>query len=162
MGLASCVQGSTVPSKPESKAVIVTPELVRELAFHPEGTRAVQRALEDARSDDERRTLALQFKGYVWTAVMCPHANYALQKCVATLRPQDAQFIIDELSRRKDLCNLARHKFGCRVLQRLFEHCRSDQVQHLGDILLSECIQLSRHCYGNYVMQQVLTHGSDE
>merc|ERR1712107_368698 len=142
-------------------AVVVTPELVRDLASHPEGTRAVQRALDEARSDDERRELALQFKGHVWSAAVCPYANYALQKVIATLRPSDVQFIIDELSCRSDLCLLARHKFGCRVLQRLFEHCRADQVHHLGDILLTECIQLCRHSYGNYVMQQ-LTHGSDE
>merc|ERR1712224_1054848 len=42
------------------------------------------------------------------------------------------------------------------------EHCRADQVQDLGDILLTEGIQLCRHNYGNYVMQQLLTHGSDE
>jgi len=86
----------------------------------------------------------------------------ALQTCITTLRPLDVQFIIDELSCRKDLCNLARHKFGCRVLQRLFEHCQTEQVKHLADILLTDAIPLSRHSYGNYVMQQLLTHGSDE
>merc|ERR1712176_548942 len=130
---------------------VVTPENVRELASHPEGTRTVQRALDEASSDDARRELALQFKGHVWSTVMCPYANYALQKCVATLRPVDVQFIIDELSQGSNVLELARHKFGCRLLQRLFEHCRADQVHHLGGILLTEGIQLCRHNYGNSI-----------
>merc|ERR1712151_1308999 len=149
-------------SASESSAVIVTPAAVRQLACHEEGTRAVQRALDEARSDDERRDFALQFKGHVWDTITCPYANYALQKCVTTLRPQDTQFIIDELSRRSDLGNLARHKYGCRLLQRLFEHCREDQMFKIGHTLLSEAIPLSRHCYGNYVMQHLASFGSDE
>merc|ERR1712151_1193842 len=149
-------------SASESSAVIVTPAAVRQLACHEEGSRAVQRALDEARSDDERRDFALQFKGHVWDTITCPYANYALQKCVTTLRPQDTQFIIDELSRRSDLGNLARHKYGCRLLQRLFEHCREDQLVNIGHVILSEAIPLSRHCYGNYVMQHLATYGSDE
>jgi len=162
-----CTEGQLDPcvqSAPPSQAldsIAVSPENVRDLASRAEGTRAVQRALEEASSDDERRELALQFKGHVWNAVMCPHANYVLQRCVTTLPAVEIQFIIDELSRRKDLCSLARHKFGCRLLQRLFEHCRQDQVDELGDVLISEAIPLSRHCYGNYVMQHLLTHGTD-
>merc|ERR1719502_164332 len=42
---ASCAQKSAPPSKLVGSAVVVTPENVRELASHPEGTRTVQRAL---------------------------------------------------------------------------------------------------------------------
>merc|ERR1711879_636110 len=102
-----------------------------------------------------------QFKGHICEAARCAHANYVLQKCVASLRSQDAQFIVDELTCRKEVCKLARHSFGCRLLQRLMEYCRADQVQHLGDALLSDAIGLCRHMYGNYVMQHLLIYGSD-
>lgn len=141
--------------------VTVTPETVWELARRPEGSRAVQEALEQARDDDERLQLAMQFKGHICEAARCSHANYVLQKCVASLRSQDAQFIVDELTCRKEVCKLARHSFGCRLLQRLLEYCRADQVQHLGDALLSDAVGLCRHIYGNYVMQHLLIYGSD-
>jgi len=32
----------------------------------------------------------------------------------------------------------------------------------MGHVILSEAIALSRHCYGNYVMQHLATYGSDE
>merc|ERR1712187_33669 len=67
----------------------------------------------------------------------------------------------DELKSRKEVCKLARHSFGCRLLQRLFEYCRADQGQHLGDALLSDAIGLCRHMYGNYVMQHLLIYGSE-
>jgi len=140
----------------------VTPDRVRELARTPEGSRAVQQSLEQACSDCERREIALQFRGNVSTAVRCPHANFVLQKCVSALRSQDAQFIIDELTNKEDLFNLARHKFGCRLLQRLLEHCRGDQISGLGDILVSRAMPLCRHSYGNYVIQHLLIYGSDD
>ena len=50
----------------------------------------------------------------------------------------------------------ARHKYGCRVLQRLLEHARHDQLNGLVDALLAKAIPLSRHYFATYVMQHIL------
>ena len=131
------------------------------LSRDPRGCREVQQALEAAGSDEARATLARELRGHVWEALRCPHANHVLQKCIVAIRPQASQFIIDEL-----LCGgpngasqAARHRYGCRVIERLIEHCPAQQVKRLIEDLVSDAVALSKHPYGNYVMQHLLEHG---
>jgi pumilio RNA-binding family len=71
-----------------------------------------------------------------------------------------SQFIIDEIS--GSACSVARHRYGCRVLQRLFEHCPPAQLRGLLDELLGEAVDLCRHVYGSYVMKHFLEHGDEK
>jgi len=138
-----------------------------ELSKDKAGCRVVQEAFE-AGPDKERLRLAEQLKGHVWEALRCPHANYVIQKVITTTRPQDSQFIIDELLQgsRVDAASgpawVARHRYGCRVVERLLEHCPAAQAKLLIDSILIEPVQLCTHPYGNYVMQHILEHGSPE
>merc|ERR1712176_790001 len=52
-------------------------------------------------------------------------------------------------------------QYGCRILQRLLEHSRPDQVQGLVEDLLAEALLLSKHIYGHFVMQHIIEHGAD-
>lgn len=57
---------------------------------------------------------------------------------------------------------LSTHPYGCRVIQRILEHCAEEQVQvvldevhaHIGDMVMDQ--------YGNYVIQHILEHGKPE
>merc|ERR1712007_349105 len=57
---------------------------------------------------------------------------------------------------------VARHKYGCRNIQRLVEHCVHEQVQTLVDHLLSEpdVLETCAHQFGNYAMQHIYEHGT--
>jgi hypothetical protein len=77
------------------------------------------------------------------------------------MRPQNLQFIIDELIQTGRVRQAARHKYGCRVLQRVLEHCRAEQVGSIVDELLADATMLSRHPYGSYVMAHILEQGTD-
>jgi len=74
------------------------------------------------------------------------------------------QFIIDEIMEKGPgaVSQAARHEFGCRILQRLLEHCQPEQVRGLVEHLLTDAVALSKHMYGNYVMQHVLEHGTPD
>jgi len=126
------------------------------------GCREVQDAMEMAQSDEDCVAIAHELSGHVWEAVCCPHANYVLQKCIVKMRSKNSQFIIDELLQVGRVGQAARHKYGCRVLQRILEHCRADQVKPLVDELLAEALQLSKHPYASFVMQHIFEQGSDE
>merc|ERR1719159_1251696 len=80
-----------------------------------------------------------------------------------TMRPQMLHFVFEEIfaSGPRAGPRAARQAFGCRVLQRLLEHCPPAQLQQLVDDLLTEAVGLSRHQYGNYVMQRLAEHGSE-
>jgi len=125
-----------------------------------DGCRFVQDYLEAA-SDADRVTLASEMHSHVWEALRCPNANFVLQKFISVLRPgQASQFILDEL-RKAGFSKAARHRYGCRVLQRLLEHSGAEQKELFVEDLLADASTLCRHVYGHYVMQHLLEHGSE-
>ncbi|CAE7865557.1 pum [Symbiodinium necroappetens] len=126
------------------------------------GCRRVQEAIDACSSDQERNALAQEMAGHVWEAARCPFGNYVLQRFITLLRPRDCQFIIEEISSqgRRAASQLARHRYGCRIMQRLLEHLRHEQTMGMVDFLLKEGLQLVRHQYGNFVMQRILSHGT--
>lgn len=131
------------------------------LSQNARGSREVQHAMETASSEDARVRLASELRGHISEALRCPHANHVLQKCIECLSPHNTQFIIDELMARPgSISYAARHKYGCRIVQRLLESCLPQQVSGLIETLLADAFQIARHPYGNYVMQHLLVYGT--
>lgn len=137
---------------------------VWELSRDAAGSRQVQKAIDRASNDAERAAIASQLRGHVWQALECWNANHVLQKCISSLRPQAAQFVIDEIMSRGPGSGAyaAQHRFGCRVVERLLEHCAPEQVGPLVDDLLENGSQLCSDQYGNFVVQHVLEFGCDD
>jgi len=133
------------------------------LSQEAHGCRQVQAALAAATQDESREALASELRGHVVQACKCPHANHVLQKVIALLQPEALQFVIEELQFSSGaICQIARHKYGCRIIQQLVEHCHAYQVRRLVLSLLPQVGVLSRHPYGNYVVQNLLQHSTDE
>merc|ERR1739848_142507 len=98
--------------------------------------------------------LTSELKGHCVEASRCDHANHVLQKCICTIPSMSAQFIIDELLfAHGGVVKIARHQCGCRVIQRLIEHCAWEQLLPLVEALLADCLKLSHDKFGNYVIQ---------
>ena len=57
---------------------------------------------------------------------------------------------------------LSTHPYGCRVIQRILEHCTSEQTTPILEELHSHTERLVQDQYGNYVIQHVLEHGRPE
>ncbi|CAK0893103.1 unnamed protein product [Prorocentrum cordatum] len=127
-----------------------------------QGCRRVQQALDDARGPEACGRLAAELRGHVWDALRCPHANFVLQKCITTASPDACQFIVDELLQRGHgaLAQAARHRYGCRIVERLLERCRPEQVEQIVDCILDDAVTLCMHPYGNYVAQHLLEHAA--
>jgi len=51
------------------------------------------------------------------------------------------------------------HPYGCRVIQRIFEHCPLEQISHLLTELYSCIDTLVFDQFGNYVIQHILENG---
>lgn len=132
---------------------------VWKLSQDNKGCRQVQDVFEGG-NDQERMALAAELKGHVWQALKCGNANHVLQKCITTMKPASVQFIIDELTHNGTggAAHAARHRFGCRIIERLLEHCSEEQMAVMVNELLAEGAMLSTHIYGYYVMQHLLEH----
>ena len=58
--------------------------------------------------------------------------------------------------------SLSTHPYGCRVIQRILEHCIPEQTNPILEELHSQTERLVQDQYGNYVIQHVLEHGRPE
>jgi hypothetical protein len=152
------------------------------VASDSRGCRYMQWLLEQRfllESDKIRTELVTSaFQGHVKDAVDSPHANHVLQLCIEILPPKSVSFIPEELLAWKP-AEIAKHRFGCRVLERLIEHFRLDDealrhrdcddkfhefVLGQGGLLVEETtiVELCKHQYANFVVQHLLEHGGRE
>lgn len=101
-------------------------------------------------------------------ALESPHANHVLQRAVELMPPTATKFLLDELVQTWDFSSMVQHKFGCRLLERIFEHYTAshEASQDLTFYLTSGLFgDISAHCFdmfGTHVMQHVLEYGCPE
>lgn len=127
-----------------------------ELAFSEHGCRVVQKALEVAGGAD-RAAIVDQLRGSVVNLVASPHGNYVLQKCIEVMPPGSVQFVMDELAKYPGgWIAFSRHRYGCRVAERLLEHCPEEIACPLIVAVIADAHTLCRHPFANYVVQHVI------
>ena len=146
------------------------------LATKMYGCRVVQKALETL-DDDDVFELISEYHGHVLICIHDQNGNHVIQKCVEVLSRRaraaldrgeeekfhafyrEIQFIVDCVT--EDIIPLACHPYGCRVLQRILEHCTPEIKTFTMDQLLGCHRVLLDDQYGNYVIQHVLQYGRD-
>ena len=61
-----------------------------------------------------------------------------------------------------NVVGLSTHPYGCRVVQRVLEHCTlEDTKAFIRRQILQSTAPLATDQYGNYVIQHMLEHGPD-
>lgn len=116
-----------------------------------------------------------EFKNDVVQCIHDANGNHVMQKIVECLSSKakaarssgdaetanffrnEIQFIIDDVL--KSIAPLSCHPYGCRVLQRILEHCLEPQKSDILDALQLCHKTLLDDQYGNYVIQHVLQYG---
>ncbi|KAM9054145.1 pumilio homolog 2 isoform 9-T11 [Megaptera novaeangliae] len=101
-----------------------------------------------------------ELDGHVLKCVKDQNGNHVVQKCIECVQPQSLQFIIDAF--KGQVFVLSTHPYGCRVIQRILEHCTAEQTLPILEELHQHTEQLVQDQYGNYVIQHVLEHGRPE
>ncbi|ORZ37555.1 armadillo-type protein, partial [Catenaria anguillulae PL171] len=130
------------------------------LSLQMYGCRVVQKALEYVERDVQT-AIVRELAGHVLTCVKDQNGNHVIQKAIERVgEPEDVQFILNAF--HGQLFTLATHPYGCRVVQRIFEHCTEEQVAPLLAELHRHTAALLMDQYGNYVIQHVLEHGKPE
>eukprot|EP00392_Amoebophrya_sp_AT5.2_P017011 g17326.t1 len=134
---------------------------VKNLCFQLYGCRVIQTAL-DCVSLDLKRKICRQIKHSVVDLVEDQNGNHVLQKCIEVFAESsagDLQFIVDSFS--GNVRDIAGHRYGCRVIQRIIECVPMEQTAVLFDEMLSSknLKMLAHHRYGNYVVQFMMERG---
>jgi len=143
------------PTSQKSKSPLA--QRVWKLSQDAQGTFEVQKALEECNNNEERAQLAAELHGHVVEATLCPHANHVLRKVITSTPPPALNFVIVELMVQGPggIVDLARHRYGCRILEGLLSHCPLEQLCGMVETLVVESAQLSTHMYGNFVLQRL-------
>jgi len=129
----------------------------RQLALSRHGCRAVQKALEVA-GGPGRDKLVTALEPHAVELYESLHGNHVLTKIVEMMPSASLRPLIGRLV-EKGPTVVARHRFGCRVLERLIEHCSETEIGGLVDEIIADSEAVSRHPYGNFVIQHLLEHG---
>jgi hypothetical protein len=107
--------------------------LVREMEGHVltlslqmYGCRVVQKAIEHSPLPQQLELLR-QLQGHVLKCVKDQNGNHVIQKAIEKVTPPaHIQFIIESF--HGQVYGLATHPYGCRVMQRMFEHCADQET----------------------------------
>lgn len=99
-----------------------------------------------------------ELKGNVERCVKDQNGNHVIQKCIEILPSQSTAFIIDAFI--GNVYAFSTHAYGCRVMQRLLEHC-TDEVrrEQLLREVMDRVVDLIMDQFGNYVVQNILERG---
>lgn len=76
---------------------------------------------------DQQAKLVKELSGNVMKCVKDQNGNHVIQKCIEKVPSHLIQFIIDSFMGQ--VYALATHPYGCRVIQRILEHCSEVQVR---------------------------------
>ncbi|CAD5229197.1 unnamed protein product [Bursaphelenchus okinawaensis] len=135
---------------------------VMQLALQMYGCRVIQKALESIESDHQLALLK-EMEGQVLKCVKDQNGNHVVQKVIEKVEPAKLQFIIDAFvnSGQGTIKSLSTHPYGCRVIQRVLEHCTEEQKRPVLEQLHRNINELIIDQYGNYVVQHIIEHGAD-
>jgi len=133
------------------------------LSLDSVGCRRVQDALDKASAAEEREALVQELHGRAVSCMKSAHANHVLQKCISTMPAESLQFIVDELMERDGLATqMAKHRYGGRIVQQLLKKCSAAQVSELAEVLLQDAVTLLDATFGTYAMQHLLRFGTED
>jgi mRNA-binding protein PUF3 len=109
---------------------------------------------------DQQSSIVKELEPRVMECVKDQNGNHVIQKAIERVPAEHMQTIVNAfLGKVQDL---SIHPYGCRVIQRMLEHCEP----HVKKAVLTEIQScdstLIPDQYGNYVTQHAILHGYDE
>ncbi|KAJ0074936.1 hypothetical protein Patl1_35230 [Pistacia atlantica] len=101
---------------------------------------------------DQKTQPVLELDGHVMRCVRDQNGNHVIQKCTESVPTEKIGFIISAF--QGQVAMLSTHPYGCRVFQRVLEHCSNEQQgQCMVDETLESAYVLAQDQYGNYITQ---------
>jgi len=144
------------------------------LSLQMYGCRVVQKALETL-DDSDIPKLLTEFHNNVLSCIHDQNGNHVIQKCIEVMSEkaknaracgemiqadffdEQIDFIVEDVL--GNVSSLSCHPYGCRVLQRILEHCPEPKKSRALDEIKKCHKKLLDDQYGNYVIQHVLQFG---
>ncbi|PCH38074.1 ARM repeat-containing protein [Wolfiporia cocos MD-104 SS10] len=125
------------------------------LSLQMYGCRVVQKAIEYI-LPEQQSVFVKELEANALRLVKDANGNHVVQKLIERVPPERLELL---KAFKGNVYDLATHPYGCRVLQRCFEHLPEEYIRPLLDELHKHVTFLMQDQFGNYVVQFVLEHG---
>lgn len=108
---------------------------------------------------DQQASMVKELENHVLKCVKDQNGNHVIQKAVERVPSVHIQFIINAF--KGQVHRLAAHPYGCRVIQRMLEHCTEPDRRAILEELHACSTSLIPDQFGNYVIQHVIGNGEE-
>ena len=122
------------------------------------GCRDLQQTLQ-AGTFGEQSMILHHLRGHVAEVAQSPHGNYLLQHAIRVLSSDRTRFIGDEMCRWRRPAEIAKHRYACRVLERIIEHFPMNLSFVFMEDIVRNAKELCLHPIGTYSVQHCVEHG---
>ncbi|CAJ0937646.1 unnamed protein product, partial [Mesorhabditis belari] len=137
---------------------------VLSLSLQMYGCRVIQKAIETCKENLQMEIIG-EIIEHVLRCIQDQNGNHVMQKIIECVKPaKKLQFIVNAIinERENRVIELAKHMYGCRVIQRVLEHCSPEQKMPIIKTIYRDIGILMNDQYGNYVIQHLVEYGTDD
>lgn len=92
------------------------------------------------------------------------NGNHVIQKILMNMGKDNSSLALKKFISEieKDFIMLCQHENGCRVIQRMIDHCAQDMIKPIVDKVLSKYNVFIKDQYGTFVLCSILENGNDD
>jgi hypothetical protein len=136
----------------------ITPN-IEQIAINLHGTRALQKLIGCLTTSNHHDLIALAISPVIVNLIHDLNGNHVIQRLIAHFFANDLDFLINLIIIH--LIEIATHKHGCCVLQKLLNKCSNFQIQKVSNEILKNSVYLMKDQFGNYVIQYLISLNID-
>ena len=127
---------------------------IYELSLHMYGCRVMQQLI-SVIDENYLTDITKELEGHYPKCIEDQNGNHVIQKLIERLKPGKENNGIYEVV-YKNIVELSKHQYGCRVIQTLLKKCNEKQVSKMLEKIYKDVKELSEDQYGNYIIQYIL------
>lgn len=140
---------------------------VLSICMNAYGCRVIQKTI---RSCPEylQELILNELKGHVAQCIVDTNAHHVIEKCIVDAKSHITHFIVEEIAPMT--LTFACHSYGCQIIERILfnfdltkdgNHTDDPHLAHMISEIARNCVDLSLHKFGNYIVQDIIVRVSE-
>ena len=126
--------------------------------MNPHGTRAVQKLIENLRSEELINSFVKILRPHIISLIKDINGNHIIQKFLSQIEGPQSVIVYETII--ENTIEISTHKHGCCVLQKCIENAKENMKESMIDKIIACTFDLIVDQYGNYVVQYILSLGN--
>ncbi|KAK7310819.1 hypothetical protein RJT34_08569 [Clitoria ternatea] len=125
------------------------------ICYCPHGTRAVEKLLEHVTTQEQRDLIVSSLTPFAASLAKDINGHRVLLHCLQHFPEEDNRHLLNEVANK--CLAISIDKTGCCVLQQCINQAQGETKKRLISCIIQNASLLAEDCYGNYVVQHILS-----